>query len=134
MAVYTDPAQAKEVFDALWQGILAVESSNEQFAAAGVVLGVYYTDPAYFVAIDGTASPAVLVSDPDTKVDLEVRMSADTAHTFWKGELNFPVAMMKGKAKIKGPSDKAMKLLPALEPGFELYGRIVKEHGREDAL
>ena len=79
MAVYTDPAQAKEVFDALWQGILAVESSNEQFAAAGVVLGVYYTDPAYFVAIDGTASPAVLVSDPDTKVDIEVRMSADTS-------------------------------------------------------
>ena len=134
MAVYTAPAEAKTIFDALWRGIVAVDASNQQFSAAGVVLGVYYTDPGYFVAIDGTRSPAELVFDPDTKVDIEVRMSADTAHTFWKGELNFPVAMMKGKAKIKGPSDKAMKLLPALEPGFELYRQIVKEHGREDAL
>jgi putative sterol carrier protein len=99
-----------------------------------VVLGVYYTDPAYFIAIDGTQSPAVLAYDPDTKVDIEVRMSADTAHTFWKGELNFPVAMMKGKAKIKGPSDKAMQLLPALDPGFELYPQILKECGREGTL
>jgi hypothetical protein len=134
MAVYTDQAEAKDIFDALWQGILAVESSNQQFSSAGTVLGVYYTDPVYFVAIDGTQSPAVLVSDPDTKVEIEVRMSADTAHTFWKGELNFPVAMMKGKAKIKGPSDKAMKLLPALEPGFELYRQILKERGREDLV
>jgi putative sterol carrier protein len=134
MAVYTDAEEAKQIFDELWQGILAVESSNQQFAGAGVVLGVYYTDPAYFVAIDGTRSPAVLTDEPDTKVDIEVRMSADTAHTFWKGELNFPVAMMKGKAKIKGPSDKAMTLLPALQPGFELYRQILKEHGREDAL
>ena len=134
MAVYSDPAEAKEIFDALWHGILAVESSNQQFAEAGVVLGVYYTDPTYFIAVDGTQSPAVLRDDADTKVDIEVRMSADTAHTFWKGELNFPVAMMKGKAKIKGPSDKAMKLLPALELGFELYRQIVKERGREDTL
>lgn len=134
MSVYSDPAEAKEIFDSLWQGILAVESSNQQFSGAGVVLGVYYTDPAYFIAIDGTQSPAVLAYDPDTKVDIEVRMSADTAHTFWKGELNFPVAMMKGKAKIKGPSDKAMQLLPALEPGFELYPQILKERGREGTL
>jgi hypothetical protein len=134
MAVYSDPAEAKEIFDRLWQGILAVESSNQQFSGAGVVLGVYYTDPAYFIAIDGTQSPAVLAYDPDTKVDIEVRMSADTAHTFWKGELNFPVAMMKGKAKIKGPSDKAMQLLPALDPGFELYPQILKECGREGTL
>ncbi len=134
MTVYTDQAEAKKIFDELWQGILAIESSNQQFTGTGVVVGVYYTEPAYFIAIDGTTSPAVLVDDPDTKVDLEVRMSADTAHTFWKGELNFPVAMMKGKAKIKGPSDKAMALLPALQPGFELYIGILKEHGREDTL
>ncbi|HEV7685615.1 MAG TPA: SCP2 sterol-binding domain-containing protein, partial [Acidimicrobiia bacterium] len=79
-------------------------------------------------------SPTVLEHDPGTKVDIEIRMSSDTAHTFWKGELNFPVAMMKGKAKIKGPSDKAMKLLPALEPGFELYRQILKERGREDLV
>ena len=98
------------------------------------VLGVMYSDPEYFVAIDGTQTPTVLNHDAGTKVDIEIRMSSDTAHTFWKGDLNFPVAMMKGKVKIKGPSATVMKLLPAVAPGHEIYPSILKERGREDSL
>ena len=134
MGVFKDEAEAKEVFDALFRRILEVDDSNKKFSATNAVLGVYYTGPDYFVAIDGTKSPTVLERDPSTKVDIEIRMSSDTAHTFWKGDLNFPVAMMKGKVKVKGPSATVMKLLPAVAPGHEIYPSVWKERGREDAL
>lgn len=134
MGVFNDEAEAKEVFDTLFERILAIETSNQQFSAANAVLGVFYSDPGYYVAIDGTESPAILTHDPTAKADIEIRMSSDTAHTFWKGDLNFPVAMMKGKVKIKGPSATVMKLLPAVAPGHEIYPTIWKERGREDAL
>jgi putative sterol carrier protein len=134
MGVFNDAAEAKEVFDTLFERILEIDDSNKQFSATNAVLGVYYSNPDYFVAIDGTKSPTVLNHDPDAKVDIEIRMSSDTAHTFWKGDLNFPVAMMKGKVKIKGPSATVMKLLPAVAPGHEIYPAIWKERGREDAL
>jgi|SRR5581483_4253133 len=134
MGVFNDAAEAKEVFDTMFERILEIDDSNKQFSATNAVLGVYYSNPDYFVAIDGTQSPTVLVHEPETKVDIEIRMSSDTAHTFWKGDLNFPVAMMKGKVKIKGPSATVMKLLPAVAPGHEIYPAIWKERGREDAL
>ncbi|MEW6470782.1 MAG: SCP2 sterol-binding domain-containing protein [Actinomycetota bacterium] len=136
MGVFKDEAEAREVFDTMFERILAIEESNKQFSATNAVLGVYYPDDGwtYTVNIDGTQSPTVLNHDPDAKVDIEIRMSTDTAHTFWKGDLNFPVAMMKGKVKIKGPSATVMKLLPAVAPGHEIYPAILKERGREDAL
>jgi putative sterol carrier protein len=134
MGVFKDEAEAKEVFDTMFERILELDESNKQFSATNAVLGVIYNGPDYFIAIDGTQSPAVLNDDPNAKVDIEIRMSSDTAHTFWKGDLNFPVAMMKGKVKIKGPSATVMKLLPAVAPGHEIYPALWKERGREDAL
>lgn len=133
-SIFKDSAEAKAIFDELFQQILAIEESNRQFSATNAVLGVFYSDPEYFVAFDGTKTPTVLSWDPGIHSDIEIRMSCDTAHTFWKGDLNFPVAMMKGKVKIKGPSATVMKLLPAVAPGHEIYPKIVKERGREDAL
>jgi putative sterol carrier protein len=136
MAAYKDSAEAKELSDEMFKRILEIDESNKQFSATNAVLGVYYKDPEYFVAIDGTQTPTVLAFDEATapKSDIEIRMSSETANTFWKGELNFPVAMMKGKVKIKGPSATVMKLLPAVAPGHEIYPALWKERGREDAL
>ncbi|HYH50244.1 MAG TPA: SCP2 sterol-binding domain-containing protein [Acidimicrobiia bacterium] len=133
MAVYQQPEEVQAIFGDLFERILALPESNRLFSEAGAVLGVYYTDPECTVIIDGTKTPAEL-SLEDRPVDIELRMSADTGHTFWKGELNFPVAMMKGKAKVKGPSDVVMKLLPAVLPGQGLYPDVLKAHGREDLL
>jgi len=135
MPAFNDADEAKKAFDTLFERILEIPASNEQFSATGAVLGVIYSNPDYFVAIDGTQSPTVLEHDRDKiKLDIEIIMSSDTANTFWKGDLNFPVAMMKGKVKIKGPSATVMKLLPAVAPGHEIYPGILKEQGLEQAL
>jgi putative sterol carrier protein len=133
MGVYGNVDEAKAVFDDLFGRILGLEESNRLFSDANAVLGIFYTDPEYFVAIDGTKTPAELVKEP-RPVDIEIRMSADTGHKFWKNELNFPVAMMKGKVKVKGPSDVVMKLLPAVLPGQGLYAAVLKDHGREELI
>jgi putative sterol carrier protein len=133
MAVYQNADEAKQIFDDLFERIIALEESNQLFSAANAVLGVVYNNPDYFIAIDGTQSPAVLHRE-SRPVDIEIRMSADTGHTFWKNELNFPVAMMKGKVKIKGPSDVVMKLLPAVLPGQGLYPAVLKDHNRQDLI
>ena len=133
MGVYSNAEEARSIFDDLFERIVGLEESNRMFSAANAVLGVFYTDPDYFIAIDGTQTPAVLHKE-SRPVDIEIRMSADTGHKFWKNELNFPVAMMKGKAKVKGPSDVVMKLLPAVLPGQGLYPAVLKDHNREDLI
>ena len=146
MAVYQNADEAKQIFDDLFERIIALEESNQLFSAANAVLGVVYNNPDYFIAgkphLDGVnliiqADPAAAIAvlhRESRPVDIEIRMSADTGHTFWKNELNFPVAMMKGKVKIKGPSDVVMKLLPAVLPGQGLYPAVLKDHNRQDLI
>lgn len=131
MGVFKSEAEAKAAFDKLFEAILELEEPNKRASDANVVLALRYSDPSYFGAIDGTKSPAVLSHDPDIKADIEISMSSDTAHTFWKGELNFPVALMKGKVKIKGSAATVMRLLPTVTPGYQIYPRLIQELGIE---
>jgi putative sterol carrier protein len=131
MPVFNTVEDAKQAFDQLFERILEIEDSNRRASAANVAVAVVYSDPDYFAIIDGRQSPTVLTHDRDVKFDIEIKMSSDTAHAFWKGDLSLPVAMMKGRVKIKGPAATVMKLLPVVAPGHQIYPQIVKELGIE---
>ena len=48
--------------------------------------------------------------------------------------LNLMAALARRQIIAKGPIPKILKLLPAVEPMYEMYPRILKEMGREDIV
>lgn len=100
-----------EYFDELW-------GSDETSVTAD-----FSTDPISFYF--GTC---------EVKPEVTMRMHAYTAHRFFMQKLNMMVAVAKGEIKVKGPLHRAMKLLPTIKPGFEIYRKVLLELGFNELL
>ena len=61
-------------------------------------------------------------------------MKADIAHQFWHGKINLMTALARRQMIAKGPIPKILKLLPAVEPMYEMYPRLLREMGRADLV
>lgn len=102
---------------------------------AGLRMRVDYSDPDTVMHVD-MAAGKVLVGDAadDQEWDVALGMTADDGHRFWLGELNFTVAMTKGRIRTKGPVTELLKLLPLAKPLFATYEEILRADGREDLI
>ena len=70
----------------------------------------------------------------DLKPDVVMSMKADIAHQFWHGKVNLMSALARRQIIARGPIPKILKLLPAVEPMYEMYPRILRELGRTDLV
>jgi hypothetical protein len=59
-------------------------------------------------------------------------MKADVAHQFWHGKVNLMAALTRRQIIAKGPIPKILRLLPAVEPVYSMYPKLLREIGRED--
>lgn len=100
-----------EYFDELWNG-------DETQVTAD-----FSTDPVSF-----------FLGHCKVKPEVTMRMHAYTAHVFFMQKLNMMVAVAKGEIKVKGPLHRAMKLLPTIKPGFEIYRKVLTELGYHELL
>lgn len=75
--------------------------------------------PSAWLRVDGrggqtaTLSRGEIASREDS--DLTFAMSGETAHAFWRGNLNAVAAMTAGKLRITGPLLRALALAPGLK-------------------
>ena len=107
-----------------------------------LVIQFRYDDPHGVVTINAAAPPTqpgayfdvLWGDDTGLKPDVEMSMKADIAHQFWHGKINLMAALARRQIIAKGPIPKILKLLPAVEPMYEMYPRILKELGREDIV
>jgi hypothetical protein len=61
-------------------------------------------------------------------------MKADTAHAFWHGKVNLISALARKEIVAQGPIPKILKLLPAVEPLYQVYPVLLKEKGYGDLV
>ena len=107
-----------------------------------LVIQFRYDEPRAIVTINAAAPPTQERSyfdvlwgdDTGLKPDVEMSMKADIAHQFWHGKINLMVALARRQIIAKGPIPKILKLLPAVEPMYEMYPRILHELGRDDLV
>lgn len=106
-----------------------------------LVIQFRYDDPQAVVTINAAAPPTqegsyfdVLWGDNGLKPDVEMSMKADIAHQFWHGKINLMAALARRQIIAKGPIPKILKLLPAVEPMYEMYPRLLHEIGRDDLV
>lgn len=107
-----------------------------------LVIRFRYDEPAAVVTINAAAPPTQEGSYFDVlwgeetglKPDVELSMKADVAHQFWHGKVNLMAALARRQMIAKGPIPKILKLLPAVEPMYEMYPRLLREMGRTDLV
>jgi hypothetical protein len=107
-----------------------------------LVIQFRYDEPRAVVTINAAAPPSqegayfdVLWGDTTgLKPDIEMSMKADVAHSFWHGKINLMAALARRQIIAKGPIPKILKLLPAVEPMYEMYPRILRDINRTDLI
>lgn len=107
-----------------------------------LVIQFRYDDPRAIVTINAAAPPSqpgayfdvLWGDDTGLKPDVEMSMKADVAHQFWHGKINLMAALARRQIIAKGPIPKILKLLPAVEPMYAMYPRLLREIGRADLV
>lgn len=107
-----------------------------------LVIRFRYDEPAAVVTINAAAPPTqegaffdvLWGENTGLKPDVELSMKADVAHQFWHGKVNLMAALARRQMIAKGPIPKILKLLPAVEPMYEMYPRLLREMGRTDLV
>ena len=115
---------------------LAFETDGlkEKLNATGVTLKLNLSDPDSVIAVDFGGGIVQFGSDATMDVAVDLQMTADTAHRFWLGKLNVPLAIAKREIKVHGSVQKVLKLAPLMQPLHEKYHEILKGAGLEEMI
>ena len=133
MPVFANSEELVRVMIAIWERIKADPGMSEQIIRSKLVVQFRYRDPEALITIDCSDGQEMkIMSGPtDKKPIIEMAMKSDVAHEFWLGQVSVPVAILTGKIVSKGPTPKALALLPVIRPAFLLYPDVLKETGKQ---
>jgi ubiquinone biosynthesis protein UbiJ len=115
---------------------LAFETDGlrQKLNATGVTLTLNLTDPDSTIAVDFGNGVVQYGADIAMETAVDLQMTADTAHKFWLGKLNVPLAIAKRDIKVHGSVQKVLKLAPLMQPLHEQYQQILKDAGLEEMI
>ena len=130
---------AQEVYDTigkLFVGLAADEELGPKFRQANTIVQYAHRDPDSPITVRLMEDEPSDVDFGETEMEPEVVMSmeADTAHLFWLGRVNVPVALARGQIKASGPVAKILKLVPLTKPVYPRYKAQLEADGREDLV
>lgn len=91
-----------------------------------------YKNPSAAITIDASGDEVVFYrGDFEGKPEVTMSMNADFAHKFWHGKANLVTALTRRQVQAKGNVPKTLKLLPILNPAYDLYPKFLREKGLE---
>jgi hypothetical protein len=89
-----------------------------------------YKNPSGVITVDATGRElAIHKGEFDGKPQVTMSMNADFAHKFWLGRANLVSALTRRQVVARGNVPKTLKLLPILNPAYDLYPVFLKEKG-----
>ncbi len=132
MPVFDSTDQLYRVMGALFDDIRSTPGIADGLLEGQMIVRFVWRAPDGEATVDLRSSPITYTLGPsDLAPDVELIQSADIAHRFWLGRLNVPQAIATRKVVAKGSVPKALKLLPAVKPAFDLYRRVLVAQGLE---
>jgi hypothetical protein len=135
MAYFSSSDELNRVMDILWQKIKADPGMSHKLLESKLIVQFKYRDPDGLLTIDCSTGQNmdIIIGHTNLKPVVEMSMKADVAHEFWLGKVNVPLAIMSGKIVSKGPTPKALALLPVIKPAYALYPLVLQEAGKKTA-
>lgn len=139
MAYFKDEGELQQVLGMLYDWVKSDARIAPRICEGKIVIQFRYEEPHGVATIDAKNPPKqpgaycdVFWGEVDLKPDIEMSMKADVAHQFWHGKVNLMAALTRRQIIAKGPIPKILKLLPAVEPVYAMYPKLLREIGRED--
>ncbi|MFZ5591526.1 MAG: SCP2 sterol-binding domain-containing protein [Bacillota bacterium] len=126
MPIFQDSAQMYAVLGQLWQQLLDHPEQGSKFKQTGLSIKFNLTAPDGVIWID---AQKVHCGPLAGRADVEMTLSADTAHAFWLKKISLPTALATKQIVARGAMNKVMKMLPLLKPLYEAYPEICRQHG-----
>jgi hypothetical protein len=134
MACFTDSDQLYTVLG----GFLRAQAGTEiarTIARMGVCIQFKYHEPEALITLVAAGDDLEVVAGDDShEPEVQFEMKADIAHRFWLGRVNLPVALARQQIIARGPVQKALKLLPVIQPLYARYEVHLRAMGRADLV
>jgi hypothetical protein len=129
MAFYASKEELDDIMMLLWEKIRVDQDMSSKLLASKLIVKFNYREPDGHMTVDCSDGQEMKISvgNTETKPIVEMFMRADVAHEFWLGRVNVPVAILSGKIVSKGPTNRALALLPVLKPAYALYPPIYEK-------
>jgi pyruvate/2-oxoglutarate/acetoin dehydrogenase E1 component/TPP-dependent pyruvate/acetoin dehydrogenase alpha subunit len=135
MPVFHNSDHLYQVLGALFGRAAADPTIAERLLKGNLIVRFRFTDPEGSATIDLRRTPVTYTfGESDLSPDVEMIQSGDTAHQFWLGRLNVARAIATRKVISRGSVPKALALLPAVKPLFEIYHQVLRDLGYEEML
>lgn len=136
MSVFSSTDELQQVMQELWNEIRVSPEMAEKLIASRLIVQFRYREPEGLMTIDCSDGEEmkIIAGHTDVKPHIEMSMKADIAHDFWLGKVNVPMALMMGKIVSRGPTPKALALLPVIKPAYQIYPRVLDSRGKSTQL
>ncbi len=136
MSVFSSTDELQQVMAELWTEIKNTPEIAEKLIASHLIVQFRYREPEGLITIDCSSGTElkIYVGMTDVKPQIEMSMKADIAHDFWLGKVNVAMALMMGKIVSRGPTPKALALLPVIKPAYQLYPKVLEIRGKDTQL
>lgn len=126
MPAFANQKELVTIMIALWEAIKADPKMSDDLLKSKLCVQFRYRDPEGIITVDCSDGEDMKISsgDSELKPDIEMSMRGDVAHDFWTGRLGAPAALLTGKIVSRGPTPKALALLPVIKPAFAIYTKV----------
>lgn len=135
MAYFSSSDELNQIMELLWNRIKADPEMSKKLLDTKLVCQFKYRDPEGLLTIDCSDGQEmkIIIGPTQLKPVIEMSMKADIAHEFWLGKVNVAMAIISGKIVSKGPTPKALALLPVIKPAYAIYPQVLQEAGKKTA-
>jgi hypothetical protein len=136
MSVFTSSDELHQIMEELWHQIKSTPDMSQKLIDSRLIVQFRYREPEGLMTIDCADGKEmrIYVGQTDIKPVIEMSMKADIAHEFWLGKVNVPMALMMGKIVSRGPTPKALALLPVIKPAYQIYPQVLEIRGKKTQL
>ncbi|MBI2566143.1 MAG: SCP2 sterol-binding domain-containing protein [Candidatus Schekmanbacteria bacterium] len=134
MGFFRDRAEVEQVMGRLFERLMAAPDIAGPLTDTALVVRFRYPDLDAVLTFDFKRRPPTFSAHSDGGADVEMVQSSDTAHEFWLGRLNAVRAIATGRVRARGEVAKALRLLPAIRPAFQVYAGVLQELGLAERI
>lgn len=128
MAFFKDSDELKKILGGFFNVLATDPSIGPKLLNSKLILKFIYREPDASITVDLSGAAVVITFDDQIKKPIvEMNMKAETAHRFWKGEVNLVIALARREITAKGPIPQILKLLPIIRFAYQLYPQYLKE-------
>ncbi len=130
MAAFESTEQLYHVMGALFERLREAPEISERLVAGNLVVRFRWRNPDGEATVDLRSQPiSWQLGASELEPDVEMQQTADVAHRFWLGRLNVPQAIATRQVIARGSVPKALRLLPAVQPAFDIYPIVLRDLG-----